>query len=164
MSSTSHVVVVGQMGVGKSTLAQGLADALGRKHLDSDVWIEEATGVTGREVARRDGVDALHDLEVATLVRQLREPTPAVVSAAAAVVDDEAGRDVLEAPVVVWLDLSVEALMARLELGRHRRRIAAQEMRVLDARRRPLLEAIADHRLDGGLAPDELLARALAVL
>lgn len=155
-----HVVIVGSMGVGKSTLADGLAAALGRPHLDSDVSIEDDTGRTARAIAAQDGIEALHALEVATLLGHLATDEPVVVSAAASVVDARAARAALRSPTVLWLDLPVEALHERIRSGDHRRPIAPEVLAELDARRRPHLEALADHRLDAALSPDELVTMA----
>lgn len=152
------------MGVGKSTLAAGLATALARPHLDSDRAIEAATGVTGRQIAQRHGVDALHDLEIAVLLHQLGSDRPSVVSAAASVVESPAARAALDQPTVVWLDLPVEDLLVRMATGTHRRSISRQRVEELDARRRPHLLAIADHRLDARSSPSDLAATTMRLL
>ena len=156
-----HIVVVGQMGVGKSTLATALAARMGRSHLDSDVAIEERTGMTGRELAAARGVEALHARELSVLQDQLALPRPAVVSAAASVLDARAGRDALAAHTVVWLDLPVPDLLARIRTGPHRRTITREVLADLDRRRRPHLERLADLRLDAGRPPAELVTDAL---
>lgn len=159
-----HIVVVGQMGVGKSTLATALAEEFGRDHLDSDVTIEERTGRTGREIATRDGVAALHDLELEVLRDHLAQDVPAVVSAAASVLDAAAGRRALADPTVLWLDLPVPDLLDRIERGPHRRSITLEALAALDRRRRPHLEQVADLHLDASRPPDEVLATALGFL
>lgn len=159
-----HVVIVGAMGVGKSTLAERLAAALGRPHLDSDVSIADDTGRTGRGIAAHEGIDALHELEVTTLLGHLATDQPAVVSAAASVLDAPAARAALRSPIVLWLDLPVEALHERIRTGDHRRPIAPGVLAELDARRRPHLQALADHRLDAALSPDQLVTIALDLL
>lgn len=159
-----HIVVVGAMGVGKSTLAEGLAAALGRPHLDSDVAIEDDTGETGRDIVRREGVGSLHELEVAVLMQQLASEHASIVSAAAAVIDAPSARAALLESTVLWLDLPVADLLTRIELGPHRRPITARELVELGDRRRPHLERLADLRLDASSPPADLLVRALAFL
>lgn len=159
-----HIVVVGQMGVGKSTLATALAEESGRDHLDSDVTIEERTGGTGREIATSDGVAALHDLELEVLLEHLALEQPAIVSVAASVLDAAAGRRALEEPTVLWLDLPVPELLDRIERGPHRRSITVEALEALDHRRRPHLEHLADLRLDASRPPGEILAAAMDFL
>lgn len=161
---TGHVVVVGQMGVGKSTLATALAEEFGRDHLDSDVTIEGRTGRTGRDIATSDGVAVLHDLELEVLLEHLARERPAIVSAAASVLDAAAGRRALADPTVLWLDLPVPDLLDRIERGPHRRSITVEALEDLDSRRRPHLEQLADLRLDASRPSDEVLAAALDFL
>ena len=69
-----HIVLVGLMGSGKSTVAAALAAALGVPLRDSDADIERDTGLTGRDIAARDGIDALHALEARHLLDALGRP------------------------------------------------------------------------------------------
>lgn len=59
-----HLVIVGAMGVGKTSVGRLLAERLGLPFLDSDVILEAWTGETGAEIAERDGVGRLHVLEL----------------------------------------------------------------------------------------------------
>ena len=54
-----HVVFVGMMGVGKTTIARVVADRLGRRVFDSDAVIESRYGRTVREIFAADGEAAL---------------------------------------------------------------------------------------------------------
>lgn len=117
-----HVVLVGLMGSGKTTVGRILAARLGWPWRDSDAEIEVATGLTVRELRDRDGVESMHDLEAAQLLHALDEPGPSVISAAASVVDVEACRRALSNPdlAVVWLRGSPEVLADRFATGEHR--------------------------------------------
>ena len=68
MPEAEHIVVIGAMGSGKTTVGERLAGALDRAFHDSDRSIESRTGRSGREIAETDGVDALHDLEKEVLL------------------------------------------------------------------------------------------------
>ncbi len=120
--------------------------------------------MTGRDIARRDGVAALHELEVAVLVQHLASEQASVVSAAAAVIEAPAARAALAQSTVLWLDLPVGDLLDRIERGPHRRPITAEELAELDDRRRPHLRRLADLRLDASRPPDELVVRAVDFL
>src|SRR4029450_13513392 len=81
----SHIVVVGSMAVGKSTVGRGLAARLGRPFRDSDADLGATGGGTGRGLAEREGVEALHRWEAGHLLTALEGSQPAVVAAAASV-------------------------------------------------------------------------------
>ncbi len=157
-----HIVLVGLMGSGKTTVGAALADALGVPHRDSDTDITRETGMTGREHAARDGIEALHALEAGHLLDALAQPTATVISAAASILDDLACRSALRDPrhLVVWLDASPAALAARLKPDDHRPDLGSDFADVLErqaTQRTPALREIADLTLDATLPPAELV-------
>ena len=100
-----HVVLVGLMGVGKSTVGARLADSLGWPLVDSDEQVESATGRTVREIFESDGEPAFRALEARALAEALDAPGPSIIAAAGGVVLAEENRRRLQAPKVevVWL-------------------------------------------------------------
>jgi len=118
-----HVVLVGLMGSGKTTLGRVLAARLGRRFVDGDVELERSTGRTAREIAEADGVSALVSLEARVLLDALARSEPTVIAAAASVVDDARCRRALRSPgvVVVRLSARAETLADRHRSGSHRR-------------------------------------------
>ncbi len=152
-----HVVIVGAMGSGKTTLATALSESLGRELLDSDVSIQERTGRTGREIAEDQGVDALHDLERTVLFDALASPRPVVVAAAASVIEDPSVRAALHDTFTVWVTADTEVMAQRAGQGSHRRSVAPSEDL---ARRDPVFEQVADVVIDTGtLSPEEGVER-----
>jgi shikimate kinase len=117
-----HVVLVGLMGSGKTTVGAALAATLGVPHRDSDPDMERETGLTARALAARDGIDALHALEARHLLDALVQPGRTVISAAASTLDDPACRSALRKPslLVVWLRADPTVLAARLHDDDHR--------------------------------------------
>jgi len=112
---TPGVVLVGLMASGKSTVGRLLAARLGRPFVDNDDALEAKTGRPAREIAERDGADALHALEAETLVDALDRPEPAVVAAAAAAAVDPKVEAALRGHDVVYLRAAPEVLAARIE-------------------------------------------------
>jgi shikimate kinase len=154
----SHVVLVGMMGVGKTTTGASLAARLGWPLHDCDVDLEARTGRTGAELTAGEGLDRLHELEEEILLEALTMPAPLVVTAAGSVVDSERARSELAARAeVVWLDAPVADLVVRMASGAHRRSLEAETVAALLAERRADLEALADLRLDARATTDELV-------
>jgi lactoylglutathione lyase len=156
-----HIVVVGPMAVGKTTVATALAGRLGRPLRDSDADLDAERGVTGRELAAAEGVAALHRWEADHLLRSLDDPTPAVVAAAASTLDDPGCLAALRAPIVVGLTAPAAVLAARMAAAAQeasatgsadaRRSLgpdAAQEIAALDDARSAALARVADALLD----------------
>lgn len=156
----SHLVVLGPMGVGKSTTAQAVAAALGRSHRDSDQDLQQLFGRSGRDIAKEHGVDELHRLETAVLLGALAATEPLVISAAAFVVEDEACQIALSRCArVVVLHAPPEALLARMPAGDHRRTMSSIEVETLAERRAPLFAQVADLSIDATLATDVIAER-----
>jgi shikimate kinase len=165
-----HVVLVGLMGAGKTTVGRRLAERLGWPWHDSDLEIEAATGLTVRQLHERDGVEAMHALEAEQLLRQLDEPGPSVISAAASVIEDKACRVALAAPdiAVVWLRARPAVLAARFHADDHRPAFGPSTRAFLARqakRREPLLTALDPIVIDvDEIDPDEAVARAIEAL
>ncbi len=117
-----HVVLLGLMGTGKTTIGHLLAAELGRPFRDSDADIEHRLGLTARELRDRDGTDALHALEARHLLDALADPVPAVIGAAASAIVDDACRAALRGPEVlaVWLRGDPAVLADRFPADGHR--------------------------------------------
>jgi shikimate kinase len=164
VSSARHVVVVGTMGAGKTTVGQLLAHRLDHPFVDSDERITEARGATAAELADEEGIDAVHRLEAAVLLEALDEAAPSIVAAAASVVTDRSARARLRRDdvTVVWLRGRPETLAARVEPGDHRPLLAEDPEAVLarlDAERTPLYEEVADVTVDvDGRTPRQIAA------
>ncbi len=120
--STEHIVLVGMMGAGKSSVGRVLAQRLDRPLIDSDAVIEQRTGRTVREIWATDGEAAFRALEADALADALDTPEPAVIAAAGGVVLSERNRRALAASGahVVWLLADVDVLLGRVRNGMHR--------------------------------------------
>src|SRR5262245_1009332 len=117
-----HIVLVGLMGSGKSTVARALAQRLHRPVVDSDAEIEAKTGRTVREIFATDGEAAFRALETESLQAALDSDEPSVIAAAGGVVLSATNRAALRAADarVVWLRAEPELLVARVAGGDHR--------------------------------------------
>jgi shikimate kinase len=162
-TAADHIVLVGPMGVGKTTIGNLVAQRLHRTLRDSDGDFR-TTHRNARDLATREGVEALHRLEADLLLDALASPEPLVVAAAASVVDDPRAVDALRAPFVVWLWAPPHLLVPRLASGDHRRDLGADPegaLARLGHRRDARYREVADATLDvSGRRPDEL-ARAI---
>lgn len=147
-----HLVLVGMMGTGKTTLGRKLAARLDRPFWDSDAEIEQRTGHTVREIFEADGEAAFRRLEADALSDAVASPVPAVIAAAGGVVISPANRAVLRrAGTVVWLRARPEFLVARTATGRHRPLLEHDPLGVLTKMaedRAGWYAEVADHVVD----------------
>lgn len=154
MSGPRHVVLVGMMGAGKTTIGRRLARRLERPFVDSDEQVETRTGRTVREIFEAEGEPAFRTLETEALCDALSSTTPSVVAAAGGTVLADVNREAMRAAgTVVWLRADPDVLAERVRNGVHRPLLAddpANVLRQLDADRRDLYEAVAHHVVDTG--------------
>jgi len=107
------VVLVGLMGVGKSTVGRRLAKRLGLDFIDSDSEIEEAVGLPWGEVFERYGEADYRDGE-RRLVARLIDGQVRVIATGGGVFVDPRTRELLkERAITVWLDAPVHVLAER---------------------------------------------------
>lgn len=165
-----HIVMVGLMGSGKSTVGHLVASRLGRPVHDSDEEIEARVGRTVREIRDLESTGALHDIEAAHLLEALLGEGPDVICPAASIADRDECLAALGAPgvAVVWLD--VDPAVAAQRFGRQAYRpsygddpavfLAAQR-----AQRGPRYASVATLALDAGRhTPEELAEDVVAGL
>lgn len=170
---TDHLVLVGMMATGKTTVGREVAECLGRPYFDSDELVETASGRTVREIFATDGEAGYRPLETAALIGALDGPEPAVIAAAGGVVLAEANRQALRRPgvTVVWLRASVPVLLRRIEAagGPGHRPLLDEDpeaaLATLSAQREPLYREVADVVVDvDGLSSEEVVERVLAAV
>lgn len=163
-----HVVILGLMSAGKTTVGRRVADRLGRPLVDGDVVLEARTGRTAAEIAAADGIGVLHRQEAEIALEALASPTPSVIGPAASVVEVDAVREALAGHVVVWLSASAEALAARAGEQGHRPLVDDGDPVALFARQRavrePLVLPLADLVLDVEAVPRDEQVAAIAAL
>jgi len=108
------IVLVGLMGVGKSTVGRRLARRLGIPFVDSDAEIEGAAGLSPAEVFERYGEQDFRDGERRLVARLVDEGKVSVIATGGGAFIDPRTRELLnERAITVWLDAPVEILTER---------------------------------------------------
>jgi len=162
------LVLVGLMGVGKTTVGEVVAKRLGRQLVDSDLRIEARTGRTVKQIRDEDGVAEMRLQEAAALFDALDDDEPRVIAAAAGVVLDPGNRERLNAADVdvVWLTADPVLLAPRTSTRGHRPFLEDDPigtLRHMQDEREPLYREVADRIVAvDGLTPDEVADRVLA--
>lgn len=158
----SHVVLVGLMGSGKTTVGRELAALLGRPLIDNDDQIRVATGVTVADISATAGVAEMRRLESEALARALASTVPAVITAAAGVILDPADRGRLREPFVVWLRANPATVVNRIRRDPARPLLGTDPLtllRTMEKQRRSLYAEVADLVIDvDGLTPQQVAA------
>jgi shikimate kinase len=158
-----HLVLIGPMGSGKTTVGEVLARRLGRPFFDSDRQIEAEYGASGRDLASVQGVAWLHRVEDDALRKAISSEEPAVIAAAASVANRPGLSGILGDAFVVLLTGDAATLAARAERGGHRRPVSIDEYAEVSAIRAEAVRPIASLEIDvTELGPEAVVDEILA--
>jgi shikimate kinase len=145
VSAVPVVVLVGPMGVGKSTVGELLAERLGVTHRDTDADIVAAQGRTISEIFLDEGEPVFRALEKDAVRRALEEHEGVLALGGGAVLDPDT-RALLAGHTVVYLTMDVEEAVRRTGLNAARPLLALnprKQWRELMEARRHLYEEVA---------------------
>jgi shikimate kinase len=161
-----RILLIGMMGVGKTTVGHALAARLGWPYLDNDELLARAVGKDTRAVQQQDGEAALRRAESLALTEALTVAAPVIAGVAGGVVTDATDRDRLRrGGFVVWLRADLDTLIARVR-GTDRPWLGeAPEvaMRELYAGRAPLYAEVASLIVDVAGSTPQRCAETIAV-
>ena len=107
------LVLVGLMGVGKSTIGRRLANALDCKFVDADEEIERAADRSVSEIFEEHGEAYFRDGERRVIARLMEEGHGVIATGGGAFVDAETRELVLEQGIAIWLDCDLDTLVER---------------------------------------------------
>lgn len=150
-----HVVLVGLMGAGKTTVGRRLAARLDRDFIDADEALVAITDRTIADIFETDGEERFRAIEADVLEELLEHHRPTVIASGGGVVLRDDSRRRLRGPevTVVWLDASPAFLASRVERKEHRPLLAGDHpardvLTRLHAERAPLYAEVADIVVD----------------
>ncbi len=107
------IVLVGLMGVGKSTVGKRLANLLRKDFVDADEAIEEAAQRTISEIFEEFGEGYFRDGERRVIARLIEEHSGVIATGGGAFVDPDTRALILERAIAVWIDCDIDTLVER---------------------------------------------------
>ncbi len=165
-----HVVLIGMMGSGKTTVGSRLARRLQRHFVDSDVEVERRAARSVRQIFADEGEAGFRALESEVLAEALGSEEPSVIAAAGGSVLDPVNRGHMrQCGYVIFLDARPADLVGRVGGDDHRPLLGddpAEALARLDEIRRPLYLDVADHVIDvaAPTGPDRVVDRVVALV
>lgn len=108
------IVLVGLMGVGKSTVGRRLAIRLGLPFVDADHEIEAAAGMTIADIFERFGEPYFRDGERRVIARLIDGRPKVIATGGGAFINDETRALILNSAVAIWLDAEPRVLASRV--------------------------------------------------
>ncbi len=108
------IVLVGLMGVGKSTIGRRLAARLGIHFVDADQEIEHAAGQSISEIFEKYGEAHFRDGERRVLARLIDGSAKVIATGGGAFMNDATRALILEKALAVWIDADINILAERV--------------------------------------------------
>ncbi len=165
-----HIVLIGFMGAGKSTVGRWLSRKLSRQLLDTDAMIEAGAGMTIREIFAVRGEDAFRAAETEVLKGLAARRMPVIVSTGGGMPMRAENRTALrQLGYVVYLRVKPETVCKRLAGDTTRPLLAGndrqQKVKELLRQRGPVYEETAHLTVDtDGRGPEEIAEEILSGL
>ena len=126
-----HIVLVGMMGAGKSTVGRLLAQQLNRPVIDLDALIEQREGATIGAIFERVGEQGFRVAEAAALDVALDSSEPTIVAAGGGIVEGPAVLRLRDA-ICVWLKASPGTIAVRVGSGQGRPLLAGDSAATIE--------------------------------
>lgn len=158
------IVLVGLMGVGKSTVGRRLAARLGLPFVDADAEIESAAGMSITEIFERFGEAHFRDGERRVIARLIDGNQKVIATGGGAFINDDTRALILKQAVAVWLNAKPEVLAERVRRRDTRPLLRGRDPRAVLtelARVRNPLYAMAPIHIASNQAPHEATVAAI---
>ncbi len=150
------IVLIGMMGVGKSSVGRRLASRLGLDFVDADDEIEAAANMTIAEIFEQYGEDYFRDGERRVIARLMDGQPKVIATGGGAFTNDETRELILQRACSIWLDADIDTLVERVSRRNHRPLLHGKNPRdvieELGKKRNPLY-ALADIRVCSDASP-----------
>lgn len=113
-SFSDSIVLVGMMGVGKTSVGRRLADLLRVPFHDSDDEVVKAASMTIPEIFETYGEPEFRRLERAVIARLLSGPSCVLSTGGGAFMQDDTRAAVKKSAISVWLDADLDVIWSRV--------------------------------------------------
>ncbi|MFM9852649.1 MAG: shikimate kinase [Sphingomonadaceae bacterium] len=126
----SHpIVLIGLMGVGKTTIGRRLAARLSLEFVDADHEIERASALTITEIFERFGEAHFRDGERRVIARLINGVPRVIATGGGAFMNDETRTLILESATAIWIDADIDTLADRVARRNNRPLLAGKDPR-----------------------------------
>lgn len=156
-ASLRGVALVGMPGCGKSTIAQAVAQELGRACVDLDAEIEREAGKSIPEIFAQDGEEAFRAAETRA-ARQFSRENAVLATGGGCVLRAENAQALRANSLVVWLKRAVD------QLPREGRPLSVGNLYEMEQKRAPYYLAASDVQIENQGSVEEVAAAVVAAL
>jgi len=137
------IVLIGMMGVGKSSVGRRLAARLNIPFVDADTEIEKAAGMSIADIFARHGEADFRGGEARVIARLLEGGPQVLATGGGAFINPDTRNAIRAKGISIWLSAEIDVLMRRISKRRNERPLLqtadpAETLRRLLAEREPI--------------------------
>ncbi len=163
MQLTHHLILIGPMGAGKSTIGRFLSEQLNLGFIDLDKVIEDRAGASIPWIFDIEGESGFRERETAALKEVLQEP-PLIIATGGGCVLKPENRSLLNtAGQVIFLEACIDQQIERTGKDKNRPLLQTdnleQKLTEMAELRNPLYCEVATIRVDTNNKPPKLVAQ-----
>ena len=115
-----NLVLLGMMGVGKSTLGKIVAKKQGFEFVDTDSFIEEKNSMKISEIFKKKGEQFFRLLEEKEVSKLLKKNKCVIALGGGAFINKTIREDVLKKTISIWLDVNLKIINKRVSWNNKR--------------------------------------------
>ncbi|MEL6946013.1 MAG: shikimate kinase [Pseudomonadota bacterium] len=155
------IVLVGIMGVGKSTIGKKLSQYLDIPFVDADKEIEKAAGMAIEDIFDQFGEEAFRSGEKKVIKRLMSEGQKILATGGGAFMNEDIRADIADNGVSIWLNADLDILMKRVQRRSDRPLLKTEDpeatMRALLDERNPIY-ALSDIHIESRTVSRDVIA------
>ena len=162
-----NLVLLGMMGVGKTTLGKIIAKKQGFEFIDTDTNIEKSNLMTINEIFEEKGEKFFRIKEEIEVVKCLKKNNCVIALGGGAFINKTVREHVLKSSISIWLDVDIETLNNRIKqnykrplLGKENNQVKLKELYI----QRKKIYELSNHKIECGKLSKENIANKIIAL
>ena len=160
-----NLILLGMMGVGKSTLGKIAAKKQGLKFIDTDLNIEKKCSMKITEIFKKKGEDFFRLQEEREVLEALKKRKCIVALGGGAFMNKSIRNIILKNSISVWLDVNLKTLNKRIKWNKKRpllyEKNTEEKIKTLYKERRNIYK-LAEHKINcDGLSKESIVGKIL---
>ena len=160
-----NLILLGMMGVGKSTLGKIAAKKQGLKFIDTDLNIEKKCSMKITEIFKKKGEDFFRLQEEKEVLESLKKSKCIIALGGGAFMNKSIRNIILKNSISVWLDVNLKTLNKRIKWNKKRpllyEKNTEEKIKTLYKERRNIYK-LANHKINcDGLSKESIVEKIL---
>jgi len=146
-----NLVLLGMMGVGKTTAGKTVAKIQSLEFIDTDLAIEKKCSMTISEIFKKKGEEFFRNEEEKEVLKLIKKKNCVIALGGGAFINESIRNNVLKNSISIWLDTNLKTLSKRIKWNKKRPLLENKNnnkiINQLYSKRKSIYK-LANHRID----------------